>query len=268
MNILIGKRPFQKFLKLKGYYNGVIDGIIGNKTQTAARRLVEDYRARFYGADKRGIGQRADWGTAAQQILFKELQLYSGQIDGYHGPNTAYALEQYQNLMRDLDAAEDEVSTTNSQWPLYDNMEDFYGAVGSDMVQVRLPYTMQLAWDNSVSVNRITIHRRCAQSAMGIMETARDAYGGPAAMSELCLDQFGGCLHVRKMRGGSRYSTHSWGAAIDFDPARNQFRWTDVRASLDGSEYDKWWELWEAEGWVSLGRERNFDWMHVQAVRL
>lgn len=268
MTILIGNRPFQKFLKLKGHYRGAIDGIIGPQTKTATRALVENYRKQFYGNDKRKISSRADWFIAAQQILFKELQLYSGRIDGYAGPNTNYALEQYQNLMRDLDADDDETSTTNTQWPTYNNMEDFYGPVGSDMVRLTLPYTMVLAWDNSQTISKLTIHRRCGPSAIGIMEEARDAYGGASAMSDLCLDQFGGCLNVRKMRGGSRYSTHSWGAALDFDPTRNQFRWTDIRAHLDGDEYNKWWELWEAQGWVSLGRERNYDWMHIQAVRL
>ena len=35
-----------------------------------------------------------------------------------------------------------------------------------------------------------------------------------------------------------------------------------------GPEYDAWWRCWESEGWVSLGRLRNFDWMHIQAAKL
>lgn len=28
------------------------------------------------------------------------------------------------------------------------------------------------------------------------------------------------------------------------------------------------WKCWEEEGWVSLGRQRNYDRMHVQAAKL
>jgi len=31
---------------------------------------------------------------------------------------------------------------------------------------------------------------------------------------------------------------------------------------------EAFWKAWEEEGWLSLGRSRNFDWMHVQACRL
>ncbi len=61
---------------------------------------------------------------------------------------------------------------------------------------------------------------------------------------------------------------HSWGIAVDYDPERNLVKWGRDRATFAKSEYDTWWKLWEEEGWVSLGRTRNFDWMHVQAAKL
>jgi len=61
---------------------------------------------------------------------------------------------------------------------------------------------------------------------------------------------------------------HAWSIAIDFDPARNKLSWNNTRARLAKPDAVKFWELWEAEGWVSLGRARNYDWMHVQAARL
>ena len=79
--------------------------------------------------------------------------------------------------------------------------------------------------------------------------------------------QGGGCLNVRRMRGGTRWSTHSWGIAMDYDPEQNQWKWGRDRATLALPEYDAWWRLWEEEGWTSLGRTKNFDWMHVQAAK-
>ncbi|MCA1748660.1 MAG: M15 family metallopeptidase [Sphingomonadales bacterium] len=70
------------------------------------------------------------------------------------------------------------------------------------------------------------------------------------------------------MRGGSSWSMHSWGIAIDFDPANNQLRWGRDRARMAKPAYAPFLNAWESEGWISLGRERNFDWMHVQAARL
>jgi len=61
---------------------------------------------------------------------------------------------------------------------------------------------------------------------------------------------------------------HAWGVALDFDPNRNQLNWGRDRASFSHPDYDNWWKCWEEEGWISLGRKRNFDWMHIQAARL
>jgi hypothetical protein len=70
------------------------------------------------------------------------------------------------------------------------------------------------------------------------------------------------------MRGGTKWSTHSWGIAIDYDPERNRLNWGRDKASFAKPEYGDWWKIWEKEGWVSLGRTRNFDWMHIQAAKL
>jgi hypothetical protein len=69
------------------------------------------------------------------------------------------------------------------------------------------------------------------------------------------------------MRGGSSWSVHSFGAAIDFLPDENQLKWGKDKASLARPEYEAFWEIWENEGWMSLGRRKNYDWMHVQATK-
>jgi hypothetical protein len=68
------------------------------------------------------------------------------------------------------------------------------------------------------------------------------------------------------MRGGSQMSMHSWGIALDFDANRNQLRWSSAKAAFAQPEYDAWWAAWEREGWTSLGRTYDYDWMHVEAT--
>lgn len=130
-----------------------------------------------------------------------------------------------------------------------------------------LPYPMRIAWDKRKTVSRITIHSKCAESAGRALQRTLDHYG-MEKIKELGLDLFGGCFNNRPMRGGSQLSMHAFACAIDFDPERNQLKWGRDRARLAKADCAKFWEFWEAEGWVPLGRARNFDWMHVQAARI
>jgi hypothetical protein len=260
MKLYIGARQLQTFLQVKGHYRGKIDGDFGPKSQQAAI----DYNISITGPN--------GWGTkratiAATQRLFVELGLYAGNVDGYWGPNSAYALEQYQNLLRDTPATPQENAQKTTVFPRYAQMEQFYGPVGQNIELYKLPYNMKLAWGDGDKITKISLHKKCAESALGVMEAAKNHYS-QSGLEDLGLHLFGGSLNVRKMRGGSNWSVHSWAAAIDFDPARNAFRSPASEATLDAKIFDHWWELWEAAGWVSLGRERNYDWMHVQACRL
>lgn len=37
------------------------------------------------------------------------------------------------------------------------------------------------------------------------------------------LKTYDGCFNIRAMKGGSHYSVHSWGLAVDFNAAQNPF---------------------------------------------
>lgn len=156
---------------------------------------------------------------------------------------------------------------SRTQWPRQADCMAYYGPVGTDQVQVPIPFDMYLAWSKSTRITRMTLHRLVAPSAARVFQRITEEYSA-ADRKSLGLDLFGGSLNVRRMRGGSAYSMHSWGIAIDFDPERNQLQWGRDKARLAHPDAVPFWVMWESEGWLSLGRARNFDWMHVQAARL
>ena len=139
--------------------------------------------------------------------------------------------------------------------------------MGKDQTKIEVPYPHVIAWNRAQTVTRITRHRKVADSLVRVLTNVKEHYGKDG-IERLRLDIWGGCLNVRRMRGGSRYSMHSWGIAMDYDPENNRLKWGRDRASFAQPQYNRWWEFWEQEGWVSLGRQRNFDWMHVQAAKL
>lgn len=157
----------------------------------------------------------------------------------------------------------------SQRWPKqdYTSMVNFYGPVGENTTSLELPYLMKLAWDEHATIKKFTCHQKCAKSFYSVFEKVLKAYG-EKEIERLRLNLFGGCLNVRKMRGGSSWSVHSWAAAVDIDPDNNQLKWGKDRAKMAHPDYNDYWNIVEAEGGVSLGRERNMDYMHWQFCRL
>jgi hypothetical protein len=154
-------------------------------------------------------------------------------------------------------------------WPLEREVEliAFYGKPGTNLVMLDLPYPLHLSWDLRSVVTRTQCNAKVKDSLERVLGQVLAHYG-IQRIGSLRLDLFGGGFNLRKKRGSTNMSTHAWGIAFDFDPDHNQLKWTRDRASFARPEYDAWWRCWEDEGWVSLGRAKNFDWMHVQAARV
>jgi hypothetical protein len=153
-------------------------------------------------------------------------------------------------------------------WPKQDyrSMVDFYGPVGENQTSLILPYPLILDWDTSYAIKKITCHEKVKNSLERIFSLTLEKYG-MESIKKLDLNKFGGCLNVRKMRGGSSWSIHSWGCAVDLSSDKNQLKWGSDKAQFAKKEYDSFWKIVENEGWVSLGRYKNYDWMHFQAAR-
>jgi hypothetical protein len=143
-----------------------------------------------------------------------------------------------------------------------------YGAPnqsGTYLVSVPMPFTLRLAWDTSVAVKTIRCHKMEAGRVRLIFEQILQEYG-LAQVQALGIDLFGGCFNFRQMRGGTDWSKHSWGTAIDLDPARNKLEKTRVTARFARPEYAPMIDIFERNGWASLGRVKDYDWMHFEAT--
>lgn len=131
------------------------------------------------------------------------------------------------------------------------------------LVSIDLPYPMRLAWDKKTTVKKMRCHKLVDEKFKAIFKDILDYYGLPK-IQELGIDLFGGCFNFRAMRGGSDYSRHSWGVAIDLDPERNQLKETSRTARFARPEYKAMIDIFYKHGFISLGKEKNYDWMHFE----
>ena len=152
-------------------------------------------------------------------------------------------------------------------WPQQDftSMVAFYGNVGEHQTKLTLPYPLRLSWAPETAVQRVTCHAKASEILEKIFSQILEHYGRDASeVHNARMDLFGGCLNVRKVRGGDNWSTHSWGAAIDLDPAHNGLRTHRDQATMPHEII----AIFEAEGWTSMGHARDYDYMHFQAAAL
>lgn len=231
---------FNKWLQSRltshGFPCGVIDGVLGDLTFKALRAFQASR-----GLEPNG---KADTPTIAA------LRATSvGTVRRPEGP------------------AANPVLPGKSPWPTQAQVPTFYGAPGAALTTIELPYDMWLAWDTGTRLRKMTLHPKVAAGALWVYEQTAVTYSAKERTA-LGLDKFGGSFNIRKMRGGTKLSMHAYAIAIDHDPERNGLNTHAPQARLSHDDAVPFWKLWEAEGWLSLGRARNYDWMHVQAARL
>lgn len=258
----------QTLLTLDHGFKGPVDGVLDQTTRKFLEKAITAHESRIKEPWLKWTWTRKI--RAYEQIIMHSMGFYNGDIDGLYGPLTLYALEKWQNCIVQMagkfPTVEDSISRNAKAWPRQRDVPTFFGKVGTNQVLIKPPYTLHL-YDTKKIVEKISLHKEVVNSATRVLTRVKDYYGAEK-IDELHLNRFFGSLNIRPMKGGTSYSMHSWGIAIDFDANRNQLRWGRDKAAFAKPAYNKWWEFWEEEGWVSLGRTRNFDWMHVQAARL
>lgn len=177
--------------------------------------------------------------------------------DGIPGPATARAIAAALNI------------ALPRYWPFQAAVRagtSIFGRPGDEdnLVSITPPYPL---YYEGRPVKTIRVHRAIAQDVKAALAEVLDVYGLDRIRA-LHLDQYGGSYNDRSTASGKTKSMHAWGVALDFDPERNSYSCKAPHAALSRPECEEWWQIWEAHGAVSLGRERNYDWMHVQFARL
>lgn len=185
----------------------------------------------------------------------KKMQTTIGVIpDGFWGPKSQAACRAYLRALMPKD----------NPWPSPDqsSLRAFYGEPGdeSNLVTIEFPYPM--TYDGK-PVTRTRCHRKVAASLLRVLTAIRWIIGKhPDTKDE--AEDFGGVFNFRLKRGGSSFSLHAWGAAIDLDADDNSFRASWPMQSDMPFEII---EEFAREGWVSGGAFWGFDAMHFQATK-
>jgi len=140
-----------------------------------------------------------------------------------------------------------------------------YGEPGdvANLKVITLPYSMRIAWDLSKSVTKMQCHKLVASNFINVFNDLLEIYGLDE-IQRLGIDLFGGCYNFRKMRGGTRWSRHSWGFAIDLDPERNGLKVKKPIAQFSKPEYKKMVSIFYKHGFIGYGPEKDYDWMHFE----
>lgn len=264
----------QMLLASTNFYDGAIDGIAGPKTmagvEVTERGSPDDRRARW--SKRRRL-------IAAGQEILNAQGFEAGKVDGYAGHNTKEALIAWKSDRVGTSASVEREKAPSApsgpsamDIPRQRDCPAFYGRPGTSevrnqIVRVDLPFKMRLDWNLRQSVTRMSVHKKCAPFLTAALEEVLEHYGY-GAIQELGLDRFAGSYVERRMRGGSSWSMHSYGCAIDIYAAPNGLRTRCPDALFCGSEYKAFLDIMESHGWLPAIRLWGADAMHFQMATL
>jgi D-alanyl-D-alanine carboxypeptidase len=173
----------------------------------------------------------------------------------------------------EVTAKGNQMTDTNSPWPLQRDCLTFYGDprrpdwLQANTVGVPCPWPLHI---DGITTNHIVINKKCAPSLANVLTAIWMACGNSpierlAKIHALRYDIYDGSYNLRPMRGSATLSMHAFACAIDWDAKDNEYH---SRRHLFTHE-SILVKAFQAEGWVWGG-----DWMpgtdamHVQAARV
>jgi len=253
---------------------GGIDGALGPMSE-AAMGSVEARHANAYTFDHTTTTDARRRAAVAQACL-NQLGHDAGIVDGWIGVNTTEALNAF---LFKASTGEDEVIdrtpaanfTPSGNIPRQSQVDAVYGTPGaqieSRLMMIRLPFKLRIDWNLRQRTNKIRVHRDCAPG-LEVALIAVHAHYGPDEMARLGIDRYAGAYNHRKMRGGSRWSMHAYGCAIDFYAEPNGLRMACPQALFCRPEYQPFLDIMEQHEWLPALRLWGKDAMHFQRARL
>ena len=187
------------------------------------------------------------------RLFYKEADR-EGCDDGFWGRLSQSACRDY---LRSLMPKE-------NPWPKPDaaNLRAFYGRPGDEaqLTMITLPFDM---FYGGAKVTRTRVNKKCADSLLRVLNDIKTRHGDDERVMRAAED-YAGIFNFRNKRGGSSYSLHAYGAAIDLDADNNTFKQTWPLSATMPLEI---MECFSREGWLSAGAFWGYDSMHFEAIK-
>ena len=274
----MNEREAQTVWKKAGFYDGGIDGDIGPKSKMAMQEIRARHASDFtFKHDRRSTTREM---VACTQACLNVLGFEAGAVDGRSGHNTREALSGFMYWL--VNGTREVVSrvsvltrpTASVDIPHQREVAKFYGDpnrgeayMRSRLTTIQLPFNMRIDYNLNQRTSKITVHEKCAPSLYDAMCEVHGEYG-MTEMKRLGIDRYAGGFNYRKMRGGSSWSMHAYGCAVDFFARPNGLRMKCPQALFCGPEYRRFLDIMEAHNWLPAIRLWGADAMHFQQATI
>ena len=258
-------KKIQLGLSFLGFDPGPVDGLIGRMTRLAldkARNTYDDLTDDF------------------GDVLFKGLE----NIIMCQEEDNEEDEKDEKDYYRDVDEkeCEEEAKSFGNRFGLTQTEvrsgRSMLGLPGKANIEpLVLPFPLRPSWNLNQKITKLQVHRLLHRSLYDALEET-EAYYGYDELVKLGIDITGGCYNLRKVRGGTKFSIHSWGAGYDSHPLENGL-WQRFlphkgrKAALFAkSVYKAFIDIMRKHGWYNMMYElekikkgMGRDGMHFQA---
>ena len=266
----------QMVMAAADFYTGGIDGDIGPKSRAAMVQVEQQFAEAYTFRPATSTMKRRL--VACAQACLDKLGHSPGAVDGWEGSNTSEALNAF--LFKEVNGRAEVIDRTplpaagagvSGDIPKQSQVATVYGRPGTQIKSrlqlIELPFKLRIDWSLRQQTNKIRVHRLCARQLEKALIEVRAHYGADK-MKALGIDRYAGAYTHRKMRGGSSWSMHAYGCAIDFYAQPNGLRMRCPQALFCKPDYQPFLDIMEANEWLPALRLWGADAMHFQRARL